>query len=183
MSLRATSPPPRATTPEPTFQPLPSPRLRPSRSIRQLKPLTTATLSSSHEQFHLTFDEFGSDNRKFCLTFLACHDTYYPSADSPKTPTTPHRTRRKSSPTSPSLQNPDHRRLPRRSGSPPPPPPHHPTPPPPLPPLPSFLVSAARKSSNSYGFDIPDVSIFHSTPFSTSDEPVNSRCYPIHCSN
>ena len=69
MSLRAASPPPRATTPEPILQPLPSPRLRPSRSIGRLKPLTTSSTSSatttlsSHEEFHLTFDEFGTDHR------------------------------------------------------------------------------------------------------------------------
>ncbi|KAF9653392.1 hypothetical protein BDM02DRAFT_3125804 [Thelephora ganbajun] len=165
MSLRATSPPPRATTPEPTLQPLPSPRLRPSRSIRQLKPLTTIDLSSQ-EEFHLTFDEFGTDHR--------------PS----KTPTSHSRPRRKSGPTPPSLHNPiHHHKSPRRSGSPPPPAHHHPTPPPPLPPLPSFLISAARKSSNCYGFDIPDILTFPSTPSSPSDESVNSRCYSIHRSN
>jgi len=67
MSLRAVSPPPRATTPEPILQPLPSPRLRPSRSIGRLKPLNTSTATttlSSHDNFHLTFDEFGTDHRK-----------------------------------------------------------------------------------------------------------------------
>ena len=183
MSLRAASPPPRATTPEPTFQPLPSPRLRSSRSIRQLQLLTTTTTTatttlSSRDEFHLTFDEFGTDHRMCSVwTFPTLLDTDT-TTDSPQTPTRPHRTRRKSGPASPSLQNP-----PRRSGSPPPPAHHHPTPPPPLPPLPPFLISAVRKSSTGCGFDIPDVSIFPSTPSTSSDESENSRCYPIHRSN
>lgn len=183
MSLRAASPPPRATTPEPTIQPLPSPRLRPTRSIRQLKPLaasTNTTALSSHDEFHLTFDEFGTDHRKFCPSPPDVLAVYHSSADSPKTRSPPHRTRRKSGPTSPLPHNTTHHhKLPRRSGSPPPPAHHHPTPPPPLPPLPSFLVSAARKPTNDYGFDIPDISIFHSPPSSTSStESVN--CYHIY---
>ena len=69
MSLRAASPPPRATTPEPTLQPLPSPRLRTSRSFKQLTAVSSSSLSS-HEDFHLTFDEFGTDSRESFLKFL-----------------------------------------------------------------------------------------------------------------
>ena len=69
MSPRAASPPPRATTPEPTIQPLPSPHLRPARSFRQLKQINTASLSS-HDEFHLTFDEFGAGHRELHLAVL-----------------------------------------------------------------------------------------------------------------
>lgn len=182
MSLRAVSPPPRATTPEPTLQPLPSPLLRPSRSFMQLKPITTTPLSS-HEKFHLTFDEFGTDHSRFRLSVPACLTLTISSAEASKIiPPSHNRPRRKSGPTSPSLQNSMHHKPQRRSGSPPPPAHHHPTPPPPLPPLPPFLVSVARKSPTGYSFDIPALSIFPSTP-STSDESVNSRCFPIRRSN
>lgn len=169
MSLRAASPPPRATTPEPTLQPLPSPRLRPSRSFRQLKPIITTTPLSSHEEFHLTFDEFGTDHSRSSLSVPSDSTLTAPSPEASKIPPS-HRPRRKSGPTSPSLQN-HHHKPQRRSGSPPPPAHHHPTPPPPLPPLPSFLVSAARKSSNGYSTS------------STSSESVSSRCFPIRGSN
>lgn len=186
MSLRALSPPPRATTPEPILQPLPSPRLRPSRSIGRLKPLntsTTTTTLSSHDNFHLTFDEFGTDHRKPPPKRFSLLDVHH-SADSQKSRTSPQRTRKKSGPTSPSLQNhPHHHKPPRRSGSPPPPAHHHPTPPPPLPPLPSFLISAGCRSTNGYGLDIPGVSISPPTSSTSSDESVSSRYYPIHRSN
>ena len=167
MSPRATSPPPRATTPEPALQPLPSPRLRPSRSIGRLSQ-TTSTSLSSHDEFRLTFDEFGAGDRTLCLKLLAFFDAHNSSAGSSKPPTSPGRTRRRSGPTSP----------PRRPGSPPPPAHHHPTPPPPLPPLPSFLISVARKSSKG---NMSGALILPSKPFSTSsNESANSRCYPFH---
>ncbi|KAF9782935.1 hypothetical protein BJ322DRAFT_183128 [Thelephora terrestris] len=178
MSPRASSPPPRASTPEPTLQPLPSPRMRPSRSFTQLKSITTTPLSS-HKQFHLTFDEFGTDHRRLPLPDATPSPTFTVSSpERSKMPTTHTRPRRKSGPAPPQSQNSMHK-LPRRSGSPPPPAHHHPTPPPPLPPLPSFLISAAHKSPNSYGFDIPTVSIFPSPV----NEPVNPRCYPIRHSH
>ena len=180
MSLRATSPPPRATTPEPTIQPLPlpSPRLRPSRSFKQLSSISTTPLSS-HEKFHLAFDEFGTDHRAFHLILPGYLTLTISHTEASKVSHS--RPRRKSGPTSPPHSS-LHHKIPRRSGSPPPPPNHHPTPPPPLPPLPSFLISAARKSPNGYSFDIPAVSIFPSQP-SPSNEPVNSRCYPIRRSH
>ena len=180
MSPRAASPPPRASTPEPALQPLPSPRLRPSRSFMQLNSISTTPLST-HKQFHLTFDEFGTDHRTSHPNVTPSSTLTVPSAEGSKMPATHTRPRKKSGPSPPQSQNsmPHHHKLPRRSGSPPPPVHHHPTPPPPLPPLPSFLASAAHKSPKGYGFDIPTVSIFPPT----SNEPVNSRCYPIRHSH
>ena len=187
MSLRAASPPPRATTPEPALHPLPSPRLRPSRSFGRLGQ-TTSTSLSSHDEFRLTFDEFGAGRRTLHLKVSEFFDTYhsFAEASSSKPPTSPGRTRRRSGPTAPSLQNHvhHHHKAPRRPGSPPPPALHHSTPPPPLPPLPSFLISVARKSSKGNGFDMSGTSIFPSKPFSASpNESANSRCYPFHRSS
>ena len=177
MSTRSASPPPRATTPEPALQSLPSPRLRPTRSIGRLRPstCTTSTLSS-HDEFRLTFDEFGAGCRTLQLIIPACLTFIISSPESSKPLTSPGgRTRKRSAPTSPLLQN--HHKTPRRSGSPPPPAHHHSTPPPPLPPLPSFLISVSRKSPS---YDTPSLP---STPSTSSDESTNSRYYPIHRSN